>query len=105
VSTDKALEILDAVAVPVGRIYTVADIANDPHYKARGNIETIQMHDGSTLDVPGVIPKLSRTPGSIKTLAPDIGENTDEILRSIGLNESQVASLKERGIAFTNNKD
>ena len=105
VSTDKALEILDAVAVPVGRIYTVADIANDPHYKARGNIETIQMHDGSTLDVPGVIPKLSRTPGSIKTLAPDIGENTDEILRSIGLSESQVACLKERGVAFTNNKN
>ncbi|MBU3588294.1 CoA transferase [Polynucleobacter sp. 31A-FELB] len=101
VSTDKALEILDSVAVPVGRIYTVADIANDPHYKARGNIQTIQMQDGSKLDVPGVIPKLSRTPGSIKTLAPDIGENTDEILQSIGLNDSQVASLKERGIAFT----
>ena len=101
VSTDKALEILDSVAVPAGRIYTVADIANDPHYKARENIQTIQMHDGSKLDVPGVIPKLSRTPGSIKTLAPDIGENTDEILKSIGLNESQVASLKERGIAFT----
>ncbi len=105
VSTDKALEILDSVAVPVGRIYTVADIANDPHYKSRGNIQTIQMHDGSKLDVPGVIPKLSRTPGSIKTLAPDIGENTDEILRSIGLNESQVASLKERGIVFTNIKE
>lgn len=101
VSTDKALEILDSVAVPVGRIYTVADIANDPHYKARGNIETIQMQDGSKLNVPGVIPKLSRTPGSIKTLAPDIGENTDEILQSIGLSDSQVASLKERGIAFT----
>ena len=101
VSTDKALEILDSVAVPVGRIYTVADIANDPHYKARGNIQTIQMQDGSKLNVPGVIPKLSRTPGSIKTLAPDIGENTDEILQSIGLSDSQVASLKERGIAFT----
>ncbi len=101
VRTDKALEILDSVAVPAGRIYTVADIANDPHYKARGNIQTIQMQDGSKLDVPGVIPKLSRTPGSIKTLAPDIGENTDEILQSIGLNDSQVASLKERGIAFT----
>jgi formyl-CoA transferase len=101
VTTDKALEILDSVAVPAGRIYTVADIANDPHYKARENIQTIQMQDGSKLDVPGVIPKLSRTPGSIKTLAPDIGENTDEILKSIGLNEAQVASLKERGIAFT----
>lgn len=101
VSTDIALETLDSVAVPAGRIYTVADIASDPHYKARGNIQTIQMRDGSQLDVPGIIPKLSRTPGSIKTLAPDIGGNTDEILKSIGLNESQIASLKERGIAFT----
>ena len=101
VSTTKALEALDAVAVPAGRIYTVADISNDPHYKARENIQTIQMKDGSKVDVPGVIPKLSRTPGSIKTLAPEIGQNTDEILKSIGLSNAQVASLKERGIAFT----
>ncbi len=100
-STTKALEVLDSVAVPAGRIYTVADIANDPHYKARENIQTIQMKDGSKVDVPGVIPKLSRTPGSIKTLAPDIGQNTDEILKSIGLTDDQVVSLKERGIAFT----
>ena len=100
-TTDQALELLDTVAVPAGKIYTVADIANDPHYKARGNIQNIQMRDGTKLDVPSVIPKLSRTPGSIKTLAPDIGENTDEILSSIGLTEAQVASLKERGIAFT----
>ncbi|QWD70926.1 CaiB/BaiF CoA-transferase family protein [Polynucleobacter sp. UB-Siik-W21] len=98
--TDKALEALDAVAVPAGRIYTVADIAQDPHYKARGNIETIQMHDGTKVEVPGVIPKLSRTPGSIRTLAPDIGQNTDEILRGIGLSDTQIASLKERGVAF-----
>ena len=101
VNTDKALELLDSVAVPAGRIYTVADIANDPHYKARENIQTIQMHDGSKVDVPGIIPKLSRTPGSIRSLAPDIGANTDEILRGIGLSDAQVASLKERGIAFT----
>ncbi len=100
-TTDQALQLLDSVAVPAGKIYTVADITNDPHYKARGNIETIQMRDGTTLDVPGVIPKLSRTPGSIKTLAPDIGENTDAILRDIGLTDDQVASLKARGIAFT----
>ena len=100
-TTDKALEALDAVAVPAGRIYTVADIAQDPHYKARRNIETIQMHDGTKVEVPGVIPKLSRTPGSIRTLAPDIGQNTDEILRGIGLSDTQIASLKERGVAFT----
>jgi formyl-CoA transferase len=100
-TTDQALQLLDSVAVPAGKIYTVADIVSDPHYKARGNIESIQMHDGTKLEVPSVLPKLSRTPGSIKTLAPDIGENTDEILQSIGLTQAQVASLKERGIAFT----
>ena len=100
-STDAALEALDSVAVPAGRIYTVADIAKDPHYKARGNIETIKMRDGSSVEVPGVIPKLSRTPGSIKTLAPEIGQNTDEVLRDIGLSDAQIASLKERGVAFT----
>jgi formyl-CoA transferase len=101
ITTDEALQLLDSVAVPAGKIYTVADIANDPHFKARGNIENIQMRDGTTLAVPSVLPRLSRTPGSIKTLAPDIGENTDEILYGIGLTETQVASLKERGIAFT----
>ena len=101
VSTNKALEMLDLAAVPAGRIYTVADIASDPHYKARDNIQSIQMRDGSTLDVPGVFPKLSRTPGSIKSLAPEIGENTDEILKGIGLDDFQIASLKQRGIAFT----
>ena len=101
VSTSKALEALDSAAVPAGRIYTVADIASDPHYKARENIQTIEMKDGSKVDVPGVIPKLSRTPGSIKTLAPDIGQNTDEILKGLGLSDDQVASLKARGIAFT----
>jgi formyl-CoA transferase len=100
-TTNQALQLLDSVAVPAGKIYTVADIVSDPHYKARGNIESIQMHDGTKLEVPSVLPKLSRTPGSIKTLAPDIGENTDEILQSIGLTQAQVASLKERGIAFT----
>ena len=100
-NTNQALQLLDSVAVPAGKIYTIADIANDPHYKARGNIEKIQMHDGTGLDVPGVIPKLSRTPGSIKTLAPDIGEHTDTILRDIGLSNDQIASLKARGIAFT----
>jgi formyl-CoA transferase len=100
-TTDQALQLLDSAAVPAGKIYTVADIASDPHYKARGNIERIQMHDGTRLDVPGVFPKLSRTPGSIKTLAPEIGGNTDEILQGIGLTKAQISSLKERGIAFT----
>ena len=101
-STDQALEILDVASVPAGRIYTVADIANDPHFRARENIQSITMKDGSSLDVPGVLPKLSRTPGSIKTLAPDVGQDTDAVLHEIGLSQIQIQALKERGVAFTN---
>ncbi len=71
---------LQAASVPVGRIYTVADIAADPHYRARGMIERITLPDGLALDVPGVVPKLSRTPGTIPSLAPALGEHTEAVL-------------------------
>jgi formyl-CoA transferase len=102
ISVEEALEALDQASVPAGRIFTIEDIAKDPHYHARGMIETIQMKDGSALQVPGIIPKLSRTPGSIKSLAPDVGEQTDQILQEIGLTSQQIAALKDKGIAFTN---
>ena len=89
---------LDSAAVPAGRIYTIADIAKDPHYQARGMIEQVQMADGSALLVPGVIPKLSRTPGSHRNNAPSIGQDTDSVLQEIGLTKMQITTLKERGI-------
>jgi formyl-CoA transferase len=72
---DEVVRVLQAVGVPVGRIYTVADIAADPHYRARGMIERIVSADGLALDVPGIVPKLSRTPGAIRHRAPTLGEH------------------------------
>ena len=92
------LAALDSAAVPAGRIYTIADITADPHYQARGMIEQVQMADGSALLVPGVIPKLSRTPGSHRNNAPSIGQDTDSVLQAIGLTKMQITTLKERGI-------
>jgi formyl-CoA transferase len=100
-TAEQVLEALDQASVPAGKIFTVEDIAKDPHYHARGMIETIHMKDGSSLQVPGIVPKLSRTPGSIKSLAPEVGEQTDQILQEIGLSTQQIAALKEKGIAFT----
>jgi formyl-CoA transferase len=100
-TAEQVLEALDRASVPAGKIFTVEDIAKDPHYHARGMIETIHMKDGSALQVPGIVPKLSRTPGSIKSLAPEVGEQTDQILSEIGLTSQQIAALKEKGIAFT----
>ena len=100
-TAEQVLEALDQASVPAGKIFTIEDIAKDPHYHARGIIETIKMKDGSALQVPGIVPKLSRTPGSIKSLAPEVGEQTDQILSEIGLTSQQIAALKEKGIAFT----
>ena len=101
ISVEQALEALDQASVPAGKIFTIEDIAKDPHYHARGMIETIYMKDGSALQVPGIIPKLSRTPGSMKSLAPEVGEQTDQILQELGLSSQQITALKDKGIAFT----
>ena len=94
----QVLEQLDAASVPAGRIYTVADIAADPHYQARDMILQTVMADGSTLALPGIVPKLSRTPGSHRRNAPEIGQDTDAVLQDIGLTASQIQALKDKGI-------
>ena len=97
-TVDEVLAALDAASVPAGRIYTVADIAADPHYGARGMLAEVTMEDGSRIAVPGVVPKLSETPGSHRRNAPQLGQDTDDVLREIGLSAEQIAALKHRGI-------
>ncbi|MGH8798455.1 MAG: CaiB/BaiF CoA transferase family protein, partial [Caldimonas sp.] len=82
-----ALDALHAAGVPGGRVYTAKDIAEDPHYRARDMIQRIMTADGFELDVPGIVPKLSLTPGAIRTLAPALGEHTDATLRALGAGE------------------
>jgi formyl-CoA transferase len=97
-TVDEVLAALDKVSVPAGRIYTVADIAADPHYQARGMLDEVRMDDGSLLAVPGIVPKLSRTPGGHRRNAPQVGQDTDAVLREIGLSAEQIQALKDKGI-------
>ena len=76
----EVLDALNAAAVPAGRIYTAKDIAEDPHYRARGMIQRVTTADGLALDVPGIVPKLSLTPGAITRRAPTLGEDNDAVL-------------------------
>jgi formyl-CoA transferase len=80
----EVLEALNGAAVPAGRIYTAKDIAEDPHYRARGMIQRVTTADGLALDVPGIVPKLSLTPGAITRRAPRLGEDTDAVLNALG---------------------
>ena len=97
-SVDEVLEALDSASVPAGKIYNIADIAADPHYAARGMLQQITLADGSTLKVPGVVPKLSLTPGQHRRNAPDLGQDTVEILKEMGLSADQIQKLKAAGI-------
>lgn len=97
-TVDEVLAVLEGASVPAGRIYTVADIAADPHYAARGMLQQVELPDGDTLTVPGIVPKLSRTPGAHVRNAPDIGQDTDAVMREIGLTPEQIAALKGRGV-------
>ncbi len=97
-SVADALLALDAAQVPAGRIYTVADIAADPHYAARGMLLARTQHDGSEMLVPGIVPKLSRTPGGHHRDAPALGQDTDAVLAGMGLTAAQIAELRQRGV-------
>ncbi|MBI2733926.1 MAG: CoA transferase [Aquabacterium sp.] len=80
---EQVLDVLNAASVPVGRIYNAQDIAHDPHYRARDMILPVTTHDGLTVEVPGIIPKLSGTPGVIQRRGPMLGEDTEAVLASI----------------------
>ena len=78
-SRDDVLAALDAADVPAGSIYTVADIMTDPQYLAREMIVDTPTSDGKPLKVPGIVPKLSLTPGQIAHPAPNLGEHNDDL--------------------------
>ncbi len=91
---DDVLRVLEAADVPSGRIYTAADIHRDPHYAARDMIQTHAMPDGSSIDVPGIVPKLSATPGRTRWLGPALGQHTAEVLQSIGIGADELEALR-----------
>lgn len=97
-SVDEVLAVLDQAEVPAGKIYNIADIAHDAHYMARGMIEKLTLEDGTSMLVPGIVPKLSRTPGGRPKLAPRLGEDTLQTLTSMGLSQEQINTLLDKGI-------
>ena len=92
------LSALQSIAVPAGRIYTAKDIAEDPHYRARGVIETMESAEGLKVEMPGIIPKLSQNPGQIRHRAPTLGEHTESILKQHGFTAEQIRTLKGAGV-------
>jgi len=97
-SPDDVVAAMGAADVPASKIYTIRDIVADAQYQAREMIRDIRLADGSALKVPGVVPKLSTTPGGFDGGGPALGEHTDEILREIDYDAATIAALRARGI-------
>ncbi|MCT6834000.1 MAG: CoA transferase, partial [Acinetobacter baumannii] len=83
-SIDEVLQQLEQAEVPSGRIYSVADMVNDPHFNARDMLLSTELPDGQVVKMPGIVPKLSETPGQVKWRGPELGEHTESVLKQYG---------------------
>ncbi|WP_026156781.1 CaiB/BaiF CoA transferase family protein [Oligella urethralis] len=97
-SLDEVLQALHEHRVPAGRVYDVADIFKDPHYQAREMLIQGELEDGTAVTLPGILPKLSKTPGGVERKAPTLGQDTNEVLLSLGFDQATLHQLREQGV-------
>jgi formyl-CoA transferase len=95
---DRVLDVLEKAEVPSGKIYDISDIVKDAHYQARQMIGEHALPDGKKVTLPGIVPRLSETPGDTKWIGPRLGEHTAEVLSSLGYDEKAQQALKSRGV-------
>lgn len=95
---DSAMQTLQAADVPVGKIYSVRDMMNDPQFLARKMFEQHTFADGTPIKLPAITPKLSETPGETKWLGPALGEHTDDVLKTLGYDDACIAELRRDGV-------
>ncbi len=94
---DEVLKVLEQAEVPASKIYSAADMFTDPQYLAREMFLNATLPDGKPFKMPGIVPKLSETPGSAEWTGPALGEHTDSILQRLGYDATQIAELRGRG--------
>ncbi len=98
-TADDLLARLADHAVPSGRVYTAADALADPHYLARGMVHRLTSAGGVSMPVPGVVPRFSRTPGSVRTAGPGLGADTGDVLEDVAsLPAEQLGQLRSDGV-------
>lgn len=94
---EQLIQVLNTAEVPASRIYSAEDMFNDPQYLAREMFLQAKLPDGKPFRMPGIVPKLSDTPGSTEWVGPALGEHTEALLGNLGYDAAAIASLRAAG--------
>ncbi len=95
---DAALAVLQGADVPVSKIYSVRDMMHDPQFLARQMFEQHMFKDGTSIKLPAVTPKLSETPGATRWIGPELGEHTDDVLKTLGYSDQEITDFRNEGV-------
>ncbi|MES2047533.1 MAG: CoA transferase [Pseudomonadota bacterium] len=93
-SIQTALQILSDADVPVGKIYSVRNMMDDPQFLARQMFEQHSFADGTPVKLPAITPKMSVTPGQTHWLGPKLGQHNDEVLHGLGFDDAEIAKMR-----------
>ncbi len=90
---------LEAATIPAGPVYSIADIVQDPHFQSRDMLLTLHDRLLGAIRMPGIVPKLSDTPGEARFVGPGLGEHNQEVYGNLlELSAGEIASLAGRGV-------
>lgn len=88
----------DAHGVPAAKVYSIEDIVSDPHYAAREQVLSVESATHGDVLQPGIVPRLSETPGVVRGRAPLLGEHNHEVFGELGLSADEIGALREAGV-------
>ncbi|MFE4671442.1 CaiB/BaiF CoA transferase family protein [Streptomyces sp. NPDC056723] len=98
-AADEVTKLLSDAGIPASPLMSIADIAADAHYRERGTLVTVEDPDFGPLPMVAPLPKMSKTPGSIRSTGPALGEHNTEVYAGVlGLDEGELAALRADGV-------
>jgi len=98
-TVEEALRLLDEAHIPCGTVQTITEVVEDPQVKAREMVVDIDHPGSGSVPLPGIVTKMSKTPGGIETPAPKVGQHNEEIFgRLLGLSMEEISELKEKKV-------
>ena len=94
----EVLRVAETAEVPASRIFSVADMFSNPQFAAREMLEKAMLPDGKSFQIPGIVPKLSASPGYTKWIGPRLGEHNDEVLKALGYRSEDIDNLRSNQV-------